>query len=110
MPCRANHSPSVRGSEPEPAANPPPWNTTRTATISNLLRSISPPGRRAPRPTSARGLVGDGQRDDVRPRGHRDVLLSVEHVGHGRGLPGLIRLEGPETFAGFRVDGHEAAA
>src|SRR6266545_2840661 len=83
--------------------------TMMTATKSNLLRSISPPARRAPPPTSARAIVRDGQRDDVRPRGHGDVLLSVERIGHGRGLPGLIRLEPPERLAGLRIDRHQTA-
>src|SRR5258708_21323496 len=84
--------------------------TMTTATKRNVLRSINPPDRRAPGPTSARGLVPDRQRDDAGPRGHGDVLPPVEGVGHGRGLPGLIRLERPETLAGLRVDRDQAAA
>ena len=51
--------------------------------------SSSPP---AP---SAGGLIRHRQRDDVRPRRHRHVLHSIERVGHGRGLPGLVGLEAP---------------
>ena len=40
MPCFANHSPSVRGSDAEPAAKPPPWKTTSTGRFSPAARAV----------------------------------------------------------------------
>src|SRR4029434_2575094 len=35
---------------------------------------------------------------------------AIEHVGHRRGLPRLIRLEHPQRLTGHRVSGHQRAA
>src|SRR5439155_421342 len=55
-------------------------------------------------------LVLDRQRDDVGARRHGDVLRAVEHVGHGRRLPGVVGLKDPERLAVHGIRRHQTAA
>src|SRR5262249_30674283 len=64
------------------------------------------PARRARRRARI-ASINEREREDARPGGNRDVLLAVEDVGKGGGLPAAARLEPPEGPAVPAVDGRE---
>src|SRR5579864_1675918 len=59
-----------------------------------------------------RGIRSDlrhAKRNDVRSRGHDDVLLSIHHVSHGRCPQGLVHVKVPKCFTGPRVNRRQRA-
>src|SRR6476619_5142082 len=54
--------------------------------------------------------IGNREGDDAGTCRNRDVLLAVEHVGHGRSPPGLIGRKTRNRLAGRGVGGHQVAA
>src|SRR5207244_347175 len=44
-----------------------------------------------------------GERENICAGRHREVLLAVEGVAHGRGSPEVVRRESPEKFVGGRT-------
>src|SRR5260370_21876164 len=51
-----------------------------------------------------------GERQNRAARCHRDILFSVERIGHWRCLPELVRLKVPEAFSRPRVQSGKRAA
>src|SRR4051812_8923084 len=55
-------------------------------------------------------LLNQPKTDNIRPRSHRNVLLSVEDISHRRSLPELIGLETPQRLAVYRISRGKRAA
>src|ERR1700693_1254339 len=85
----------------------------------NMIRTLGDPKRRMRFSMDALGTIlpfpginsiNQSKRDDRLAGGHRDILLPVECVSHGRRLPKPVGLKLPEAFSAPGIGGCKGTA